>query len=191
MRNVKKLRYLCREQRGQAMPEFAFTAVVILTLLFGIMELGRAMYVDHFISTAAQNATRYAIVRGSSWAGTTPGGSCKSSTTGFDCWASATDIKNYITSNVPPGISTDTTILTVTPTFCGNVNSPNPGCTAWSDSTASASGVDCTANSTTALQDNPGCLIQVTVTYKFNFLVGLFPKSSLTFTATSEQIIQQ
>lgn len=191
MRNVKQLRILSREQRGQALAEFAFAAVVMLTVIFGIMEFGRAMYVNHFISSAAQSATRYAVVRGSSWAGTTPGGSCASSSTGYDCWAATSDIKNYVTNNAAPGISTDSTVMTVTPTFCGNVSSPNAGCTAWSASTAAASGADCTANATTKLQDNPGCLVQVTITYKFNFIVGLFPSSGMTFTATSEQIIQQ
>ena len=186
MTNAKELRILCRDERGQALPEFAFTAVVVLTLLFGVMELGRAMYVNHFVSSAAQNATRYAIVRGSSW--TSP---CTGSTTGFDCYASTTDIQNYVTNNVPAGISTDTTIMTVTPTFCGNVSAPNAGCNTWSQPTASASAVDCTASATTKLQDNPGCLVQVKITYKFNFLVGLFPTSGLTFTATSQQIIQE
>lgn len=191
MRSMKQLRGLCRGERGQALPEFAFTAAIMLTVVFGIMEFGRAMYVDHFVATAAQSATRYAAVRGSSWAGTTPGGACSSSTTGYDCYASTSDIQSYITNNLPPGISSSSSVLTVTPTFCGNVSSPNANCTAWSQPTASASGANCSANATTGLQDNPGCLVQVKVTYKFNFLVGLLPKSTLNLSATSEQIIQQ
>ena len=53
-------------QRGQTMVEFAFCAVVLLMLLFGIMDFGRALYAYHFVDNAAREATRYAIVRGAS-----------------------------------------------------------------------------------------------------------------------------
>lgn len=93
-------------QRGNALVEYAFTITITLTLIFAIIDFGRALYTYHFISNAAREGTRYASVRG--WecgvAGTYP----------TDCPVTKNEIRTYV-KNVPAGI--DMATLTVTPNF--------------------------------------------------------------------------
>lgn len=192
MRILRKIRAGHQDERGETLLEFAASAVVVFMLLFGIMEFARAMYIYHFVSYAAQAGTRYAVVRGSSWnkSCVSPTSSSYSGVTiSANCYATSDNIKGYIMGIAPPGV--DLNSLTITPTFCGNVSGPNAGCTTWtSGSTITASGVDCTASTTTKLQDNPGCLIQVAVSYKFTFIVPFWSQTP-SLTASSMQIIQQ
>lgn len=97
MKLKRTVRAGMKDQRGDTMIEIAISAVVVLTLLFGVMEFGRAMYIYHFVSYAAQAGTRYALVRGNSWKT-----ACASSTTGMDCQAALTDIQAYVQSIAPP-----------------------------------------------------------------------------------------
>jgi len=53
-------------EAGNALVEFAVSMVVILTLLFGIIDVGRALYAYDWVSNAARLGTRFAMVRGSS-----------------------------------------------------------------------------------------------------------------------------
>lgn len=105
---------------GSAILETALSMILLLTFLFGLMETCLMLYTYHFISEAAREGTRYAIVRG---------GTC----TGFAsaCPASPTDVTNYVKGLGFPGI--DPAKMTVTPawsiytggTTCGTpCNSP-------------------------------------------------------------------
>jgi Flp pilus assembly protein TadG len=80
--------------------EFSLAVVAILIVLFGIIDIGRALYAYNWLSDAARRATRYAMVRGSKCTGLTSA-----------CPASASDIQAYVTS-LADGI--DTSQLTVT-----------------------------------------------------------------------------
>lgn len=90
-----------QRQSGAAMAEFAVIASVVIMVLVGIMEFGLGLFAYNFTASAANRASRYAIVRGAactSWAAACP--------------ASADDITNYVRSLAPPGI--DPGALTVT-----------------------------------------------------------------------------
>ncbi|BDE07007.1 hypothetical protein WPS_22830 [Vulcanimicrobium alpinum] len=50
--------------RGTVLAEFALASVVSFTLLFGIIDFGRALYTYHLVTEAARLGTRYAIVNG-------------------------------------------------------------------------------------------------------------------------------
>lgn len=54
-----------RNDRGAALLEFGMVMLVFFMFVFGVMDFGRALYNYHFVSHAAREATRYAIVRGS------------------------------------------------------------------------------------------------------------------------------
>lgn len=106
-------------QRGSTTVEFAIVGVLTMLFMLAIVDFGRALYTYHLVSDAAREATRYAIVRGSS---------CSA----VGCPASATDIQTYI-RGISPGV--DATQLNVTTTWSGNpangcVTSPyqGPGC---------------------------------------------------------------
>ena len=84
---------------GTALVEFGLVIVVFFMFVFGVMDFGRALYAYHFVSNAACEATRYAIVRGST--STSP--------------VTATEIETYVKSITPEGI--DPNSLTVSTTW--------------------------------------------------------------------------
>jgi Flp pilus assembly protein TadG len=55
-----------RDQHGQATVEFAFVVVILMAIMAGFVDLGRAVWHYNSISMAARSGARYAIVRGSS-----------------------------------------------------------------------------------------------------------------------------
>ncbi|HEY6448473.1 MAG TPA: hypothetical protein VIY53_18590 [Acidobacteriaceae bacterium] len=129
-----------------------------------MMERGwaEAFATWHFVSWAAQSGTRYAIVRGARWTWT----SCASTTT-VACTATAANVQSYLQSLAPPGVTSSSVLATTT----------------WAGTTPG--GKSCsTAN-------GDGCLVQVTVTYTFNFLQPFLPSTGINFSSTSEQVIQE
>jgi len=153
-----------REQSGDTLIEIAISAVVVLTLIFGVMEFARAMYVYHFVSTAAQAGTRYAIVRGNSWST-----DCSGSSSGMSCKAAASDVQAYVQGLAPPGVvGSDVTVNTT-----------------WPGSSPNAS-ITCAAGT-----PSPGCVVQVVVSCNFRFIAPFMPASGLAFSATSQQVIQK
>lgn len=95
------------EQAGTVI-EFALSFVLLFSILFGIIDFGRALYAYDAISDAARTGTRYAIVHGSS------SGSPATSST----------ISTYVTTNCCAGLSASS--ITVTTTWSPN---NNPGST--------------------------------------------------------------
>jgi TadE-like protein len=61
----------CWNGEGQILVEAALSLIVLLTVVFGIMGLGLALYAYNFVSEAARKGSRDAMVRGSEAA--TPG----------------------------------------------------------------------------------------------------------------------
>jgi len=94
MRRVKSL--VCDED-GAELVEFALSATIFFTLIFGIMEFCLVIYADNFVAIAAQQGTRYAMVRGSDWTS-----SC------------AADVQNYELSLAHPGLNLEASNITVT-----------------------------------------------------------------------------
>jgi Flp pilus assembly protein TadG len=84
------------------------------------------------------------------------------------CPAQAADVSDYVLSIAPPGIDAARGRLSVA--------------TAW----VAPPGI---GNSCRALPNNPGCAVQVTVTYNFKFIFPFLPSSTYTMTSTSEMII--
>ena len=58
------LRRLLKNDRGSALVDFALSSVLLFSIIFGIIDFGRALYAYDAISNAARIGTRYAIVRG-------------------------------------------------------------------------------------------------------------------------------
>jgi len=111
------------DQEGSSVVETALAAILVITIFFGIMETSLMLYDYHFISEAAREGTRYAIVHGSSCA----------TTFTTACPAASSDVQTYIKNLGFPGIvSADLTATTTWPTTgsaCTPSASPcnNPG----------------------------------------------------------------
>ena len=110
-------------EHGSTLIETAVSLVLLLTVVFGIMEVGWALYTYHFISEAAREGTRYAIVRGSSCAAS--GSLCTD--------ASQANIQSYIENLGFLGINSGNMTVTATWPTTGAACTPsaspcnNPG----------------------------------------------------------------
>lgn len=99
-------------ERGASMVETAIALLVFLTLVFGIIDFGRAMYTYDAVSNAARLGTRYAIVRGSQ---------CQVA----GCPATAGSIQTFVRAQAP---LIDQSQMTVTTSWPGTGNCNAPGC---------------------------------------------------------------
>jgi hypothetical protein len=127
--------------------------------MFGVLILCMALYSYLFISDAAREASRYAMVRGS--------GCSTYSGFGSACPAAATDVQNYVRSLGFPGIKPSN--LTVTATWSAD------GGTTWS-STATSHNV-------------AGDLVRVSITYQYFLSIPYVPSRLLSMTSSAQTVI--
>lgn len=103
-------------QRGQVVVEFALGGAIALTLIFGVIEFGRALFAYDLVGQAARVGTRFAIVNAAA---------CKPNNKA----ACETAITNYMLSKVT-GI--DQTQLTPAPAITwqqvNGADCYDPGC---------------------------------------------------------------
>lgn len=161
------LRVFHRSDRADTITEFAIVAIVLFTVIFGIIDCSRALYSYHFVSYAARDAVRYAIVRGSSWGTTT----CATTST-FSCNATSANVTSYVKSYVPGALTPGS--ITVNTTWPGTAPTGATG-----------------TCSTTSGSNSPGCLVTVQVTYPYSFSLPFIPKKSMTFSSTASMVILQ
>jgi Flp pilus assembly protein TadG len=152
-----------RGEQGSAIVETAMSSFILFMFIFGVMEAGFAMYSYYFISEAAREGTRYAIVRGSSL-----GTNCIAPGPPT-CVAQTSDIRTYVKNLGFPGI--------------------NPGNMTVAVSRAGyPSGVTCTPS---AACNNPGNLVTVTVNYSFPLSVPFLPLRTYSMSSSSAMVIAQ
>jgi Flp pilus assembly protein TadG len=113
-----------RDERGASIVEMALSIAVLMSLVIGIMEMSLALYTFHFISEAARDGSRYAIVRGSSCPAILPG--CPAAGAGVDV---QTYLRNQGFPTITPGLMTVSTTWPTTGSSCTPSSSPcdNPG----------------------------------------------------------------
>jgi Flp pilus assembly protein TadG len=173
-----------RRIAGATIVEFALVFIFFMTILFGIVGFGHALYAYHFVDHAAKEATRYAVVRGSTCLNDADGGSCQASNsaTGTAGPTSQPDILTFVQSIAPTGIAPSQLSVTVCGVGAGSSGTPPVAipAVACADSTA-------TACATTPNQ--PGCTVKVQVNYTFHFIVPLITLSSLPLSSSSEMVI--
>src|ERR1700680_2901035 len=75
------------KERGGSLVEQAFAIVLLLTIIFAIIDFGRALYTYHFVSNVAREATRWASVRGKTCIGLAGG-----------CPANVSDVQTYVSA---------------------------------------------------------------------------------------------
>jgi Flp pilus assembly protein TadG len=107
------------KERGSSLPEAAIVMSVLLALLFGIIDFGRATYTYAYVAQVARQGARWMIVRGSQ---------CSM----LDhCNAHSADVQTYV-RGLSQG-ATDQTQLTATAGFggcpAGSLANNGPGCT--------------------------------------------------------------
>lgn len=148
-------------ESGSALIEFALVSTVFLTLLFGIIDAGRALYAYDFVSSAARQGTRYAMVRGTSCSTDLSG--CEGSN---PIGAREADVQAYVRS-FAVGINTDPTILVISARCWVGGSSFNP------------------------LPCAPGQAVWVQVRYNFAFITPLVPQLSWWMSSRSQRTVSQ
>lgn len=81
------------DEQGNSLVETALTLSILLSVLFGILEVCLGMYFYNFTCESARLATRFAMVRGSTCSGLSGG-----------CPAYSADIDSYVRSLNYPAI---------------------------------------------------------------------------------------
>lgn len=154
---------LSRSAKGNTLVEYALTMIFFFMVLFGIVDFARALYTYHFVSNAARQATRWAAVNGFTC---DDDNSCNGTAPMNNGPAQIADIQNYVANLAPPGINSKN--ITTTPGWTAPTGSP-------------------TICATTI--NYPGCTVEVTVSYKFNFIAPIVWANSVTLSSTSEMVI--
>jgi Flp pilus assembly protein TadG len=160
----KRFMRLHPDESGSSLIEFAFSLLVLLPAIFGIVYCSLALYVDHYVTNTAREAARYAMVRGSTWSV-----ACNVSTD-YGCTATDANVTSYVQSITPLGINKSSPPLTVTTSWPGTVTSVST----------------CAKNA-----KDPGCVVSVTVSYSFNFILPFLPTKALTLKSTAAAVIAQ
>ena len=175
-KHKQKLLRLAKNEEGAELVEFAVTALLLMTLLVGMIGFTMAMYTYHFVSSAAQQGMRFAIVRGHTWSKNVAA-NCSTSSSSFtmvyNCTASATDIQNYVQSLATAGINPANLTINTSSAYV------------WPGVTPDASICSPT--------NSQGCLVKVTVNYTFNYFKLFFLPSlpALSMSATAQGVILQ
>lgn len=150
-----------RGEYGSSLVEHALVLTLLLTVLFAIIDFGRALYTYHFVSNAAREATRWASVRGTACRGLPNG-----------CPADPDDVQAFV-SNVA-GMGLDPAKITADTNWVAPPNA-SPTCDP-------GLGGD---------KKNPGCVVEVTVKYSYSFFFPFLPASPIMMQSTSRMVISQ
>jgi Flp pilus assembly protein TadG len=160
---MRRLKSLFWAEEASELVEFALAAGVFFALIFGVIEFCLVIYAASFVAFAAEQGTRYAMVRGSDWTS-----SCASASS-YGCQATATNVQNYVLSLPHPGINL--TSSDITPTWLGT--------------TAAGASAACTTD-----HYAQGCQVKVVVSYSFGLHIPFVPATSIPLTSTSIETIQ-
>lgn len=104
---VAGIRIALDGEEGGTVIEAAISFALMIALVVAIFQISLALYASHFVADAAREASRYAIVRGSS--------SCSNSPNLTNCNATADEVQSWVRNLSYPAI--DPQHLTVTTTW--------------------------------------------------------------------------
>lgn len=165
MRTVIRVFRCLRNEEGATLFETAVASTIFLAMLIGVLQMMLAVSTFNYVSDAAREGTRYAIVRGSA--------SCTNTPSLSNCNATAGQIQTYVQGISYPGMKAAS--LSITTTWL-SASSSYP--TSWSA---------CTSGTCNA----PGNLVKIVATYPFSFSVPFVPKATINLTSTSQMVISQ
>lgn len=172
MKNLRHFRI--HREDGASLVETALSALIMVVVVFSLFELFLIFYTYHYVSYAAREGTRWAMVRGSDCANSA------SSPSTMKCGAAGSDVQTYIQDLGFPGINASSLTATTTWLSAKTVStgvSATPVQTSW---------ITCT----TAPCNAPPNAVQVQVTYAFPLNVVVY-KTTVNLTSTSQMVISQ
>lgn len=170
MRTVTRVFRCLTNEEGANLVETALASTVFLAMLIGVLQMMLAVSTYNYVSDAAREGTRYAIVRGSACSTNTPNLSNCNATTG--------QIQTYVRGIKYPGLTASKLVVTTTWLSASVSYATGSYSTSWS---TCASGT-CNA---------PGNIVKVVAKYPFSLSVPFVPKATLNLTSTSQMVISQ
>lgn len=166
-----------KDEQGGTLVETAIAATLMLGVIFSFFEMFMAFYAYHYVSYAARDAARYAIVRGSDCA--------TDSTTMTNCDVTQAELQSYVQGLNFPGINANDVSVTASWQTAVYTETATSITTSWSSCTSSSGSGFPTGC------DAPGNAVKVTVTYAFPLNLPFFANQSLSFSSTSQMVISQ
>jgi TadE-like protein len=174
---------LLGDQGGASLVEVAVSLAVYLSLLFAVIEFSTALYAYNFVSDAAREATRYAVIRGENSCVPNPNfpncnlqpGNITSTTN-----PAANPVLDYIDSLRYPGLSPNNLSAAVTWWVAQQNASGN---TSWTIQCAGS--VDLHGNPCNA----EGNAVKVVVTYRFPLSIPWMKPTIARVSSTSQMVI--
>lgn len=151
-----------REEQGSSLVETSIAISVFLMLMLGIIEMCLALYTYHFVSDAAREATRYAIVRGSSCQ-YFPDCNLSSSHVGV----TSAQVQTYIQNLSYPIMNRSLLLVSVTWPSSGQLCQVTNPC------------------------NNPGAAVQAVVSYQFPLSIPFWQATTIQISSTSQMTISQ
>lgn len=153
-------------EQGSTILEFAFSAVVLFMLLFGVIGVTMAFYTYQVVDEYARDASRYAMVRGNGCSHLASGTATSCSiSTGSTANAA---LKTYLNHELFPGINGSSLLVSTT-------YAKSPGAQ------------QCTITNCNGSGDQ----VTVTVSYPYLYAVPFVPQRSFTMSASSTMTISQ
>lgn len=165
-----------RGENGGTLVETTLSLLLLFVFIFGIIELSWALYSYHFVSDAAREGSRYAMVRGSDWPTT-----CTSYTSA-GCVATAAQVAQYVSSLNFPGIWVSTS---------ANNGQTDDVFVCYSSSIPSSAPAACTTVPSSTTTGAAGSVVQVTVTYPFSFGIPGLRKFTYSLSSSSQMVVAQ
>jgi Flp pilus assembly protein TadG len=165
MHSVQRLRTWIGREEGSSLVEYSLACSVFFAMLIGVFQMSLAFYTLDYVSDAAREGSRYAMVRGSN--------SCANTPNLTNCNVTSNQVQSHVRGIAYPGIVPAN--LTVSTTW-QTASTTQP--TTWS---ACSSGT-CNA---------PGNLVTVVATYALPLSVPFVPSLSFNLTSKSQMVISQ
>ncbi len=158
---MQQLWQICRDDSGASLVEFTVSAAVLFMALFGIIQCSLGLYAYNYVSDAAREGTRFAMVRGAR---------CAAPMTG--CLATQADIQTYLSGFQYPGIDVNNLVVTAN-WYTASAATP----TTW---TSCGTGPGCKV---------PGNAVQVQVKYTFPLRIPYWKNASVSIASVSQMVI--
>lgn len=176
-------------EEGASLVEMALSATVVFMMLFGVIEICLAFYTYNYVSDAAREATRYAIVRGAPACDisiTFPNCDLKPASIGSTTDPTQNPVLQYIESLGYPGLNPSYLSANVT-WWSAHVTQGGANGFSTTDWNTQCTSVDLGNQPC----NTPGDAVQVVVTYAFPLNIPFLGNQSINVTSTSKMVISE
>ena len=166
---VRRLRRRVLREEGASLVEMAIASSLLFAMMFGVIQMALALYAYHFVSDAAREGSRWAMVRGGSCISNVSKAYCSPTSTD-QYGADNSDVQAYVQGLGYPYASSLTTS------------------TKWLSGTPSA---QVTCGTTPSGCNTAGNQVQVTVSYSFPIAIPFWTATTINLQSASTMVIAQ